>query len=308
LRNIQIDPAINLEELAKIAHAYGEVVGIALRNLAQCPIELNLMPKSSRKQQALARKKPYFVAALLSLVLVALAIGWLSYRITVDKREALNQFSAMLAQPEKRARELDTVLNRVEASKGEVDELTGWLESKIFWNELLSELRRKFIATEQLTEQKRGVDAGVWIEAVSTETSSGPAAGESKIAQEGGYSIQFTDPRVAERYRHLRHAPSLSGATGGVAPETGGQPSKSGELSIIKLTCRARNLMYVSPTANTDLMYDLQAQLRSSTNLFASEGPNSTQLIGTIPPVSISNLTFSFEVQLKLKQPLRLTL
>src|SRR4029078_3601965 len=79
LRNIQIDPAINLEELAKVAHAYGEVVGVALRNLAQCPIELNLMRKSSLKRQALAQKQPYFIAGLVSLVLVAFAVGWFSY-------------------------------------------------------------------------------------------------------------------------------------------------------------------------------------------------------------------------------------
>src|SRR5258708_15524262 len=44
-RNIQIDPSVNLEELAKVAHSFGEVVGLGLRNLAHCPIELNLMPK-----------------------------------------------------------------------------------------------------------------------------------------------------------------------------------------------------------------------------------------------------------------------
>ena len=35
LRNVQIDPAINLEELAKVAHSMGEVVGLGLRNLAR---------------------------------------------------------------------------------------------------------------------------------------------------------------------------------------------------------------------------------------------------------------------------------
>ncbi|HWH70670.1 MAG TPA: type IV pilus assembly protein PilM, partial [Candidatus Sulfotelmatobacter sp.] len=37
LRNVQIDPAINLEELARVAHSLGEVVGLGLRNLATCP-------------------------------------------------------------------------------------------------------------------------------------------------------------------------------------------------------------------------------------------------------------------------------
>ena len=36
LRNVQIDPSINLEELARVAHSLGEVVGLGLRNLARC--------------------------------------------------------------------------------------------------------------------------------------------------------------------------------------------------------------------------------------------------------------------------------
>ena len=35
-RNVQIDPAVNLEELARVAHSLGEVVGLGLRNLAHC--------------------------------------------------------------------------------------------------------------------------------------------------------------------------------------------------------------------------------------------------------------------------------
>src|SRR5882757_7238078 len=68
LRNVQIDPAINLEELARVAHSLGEVIGLGLRNLAHCPVELNLMPDSTLKWQSFNQKKPYFIAAVFSLV------------------------------------------------------------------------------------------------------------------------------------------------------------------------------------------------------------------------------------------------
>jgi len=68
LRNVQIDPAINLEELARVAHSLGEVVGLGLRNLAHCPVELNLMPESTLKWQSFNQKKPYFIATVLALV------------------------------------------------------------------------------------------------------------------------------------------------------------------------------------------------------------------------------------------------
>src|SRR6266550_4245724 len=77
LRNVQIDPAINLEELARCAHSLGEVIGLGLRNLAHCPVELNLMPESTLRWQAFNQKKPYFIATVFSLVLVIAAMGWL---------------------------------------------------------------------------------------------------------------------------------------------------------------------------------------------------------------------------------------
>src|SRR5260221_435882 len=67
-RNVQIDPSLNLEELSRVAHGLGEVVGLGLRNLANCPVEMNLMPESTLRWQALNQTKPYLLATLITLV------------------------------------------------------------------------------------------------------------------------------------------------------------------------------------------------------------------------------------------------
>src|SRR5437588_6559811 len=95
-RNIQIDPAIDLEELAKVAHSFGEVVGLGLRNVAQCPVEMNLMPKSSLKRQQFNQKKPYFIATVFSLVAVVLAYGGFYAQTAKIKREALDKISVQV--------------------------------------------------------------------------------------------------------------------------------------------------------------------------------------------------------------------
>src|SRR5579859_6657946 len=74
-RNVQIDPSVNLEELARVAHSMGEVVGLGLRNLAHCPVELNLMPDSTLNWIQFNQKKPYFIATVFSLVLVVFSSG-----------------------------------------------------------------------------------------------------------------------------------------------------------------------------------------------------------------------------------------
>ena len=83
-RNVQIDPAVNLEDLSRVAHSLGEVVGLGLRNLANCPVEMNLMPESTLRWQALNQKKPYLVATVFSLVLVTLAIGFLFQKLAAN--------------------------------------------------------------------------------------------------------------------------------------------------------------------------------------------------------------------------------
>ena len=84
-RNVQIDPAVNLEELARVAHSLGEVVGLGLRNLANCPVEMNLMPDSTLRWQAFNQKKPYFMVTVFSLVLVAFAVGFLFQELAQSK-------------------------------------------------------------------------------------------------------------------------------------------------------------------------------------------------------------------------------
>src|SRR5271170_6567816 len=85
-RNVQIDQSVNLEELSRVAHALGEVVGLGLRNLANCPVEMNLMPESTLRWQALNQKKPYLVATVFSLVLVTFAIGFLFQELAASKQ------------------------------------------------------------------------------------------------------------------------------------------------------------------------------------------------------------------------------
>src|SRR5215471_14726813 len=89
LRNIQIDPSINLEELARVAHSLGEVVGLGLRNLAHCPVELNLMPESTLSWQSFNQKKPYLIATVFSLVAVVAAVGLLFDKLASAKNDAL---------------------------------------------------------------------------------------------------------------------------------------------------------------------------------------------------------------------------
>src|SRR6516225_4422442 len=105
LRNVQIDPTINLEDLARVAHSLGEVVGLGLRNLAHCPVELNLMPETTLKWQSFNQKKPYLIATALSMVAVVAAIGLMFDKLAQAKQSALEKVQTELPpQEQKRTR------------------------------------------------------------------------------------------------------------------------------------------------------------------------------------------------------------
>src|SRR5713101_2958939 len=91
LRNVQIEAGINLEELARVAHSMGEVVGLGLRNLAHCPVELNLMPESTLNWQAFTPQNTYFIATVFSLVAVVAAMGFIFTQLADVRRKELDK-------------------------------------------------------------------------------------------------------------------------------------------------------------------------------------------------------------------------
>ena len=92
-RNVEIASSIPREELAKCAHFFGEVVGLGLRKLTKCPLEVNLLPRSIRGRQQMEQKRPYLAGAALSLLLVPLC--WWAY---TKKTTSLQQTQPRVCQ------------------------------------------------------------------------------------------------------------------------------------------------------------------------------------------------------------------
>src|SRR5689334_1844299 len=134
LRNVQIDPSINLEELARSAHSMGEVVGLALRNLAHCPVELNLMPDSTLKWQSFNEKKPYLIAAIFSLVVGVLAIGFLFDKLAAVKSDQLAQIKPELEQAQRRDQEFTKAYHTdLKKAKQDTEQVVGWMQDRFYW-------------------------------------------------------------------------------------------------------------------------------------------------------------------------------
>lgn len=311
-RNVQIDPSIDLEELAKVAHSFGEVVGLGLRNVAQCPVEMNLMPKSSLKRQQFNQKKPYFIASIFSLVAVVMAYGVFYQKTAEIKQEALDKISGQVQPLQQKQTELRAELDKLNKLKQESGQLAEWMEQRFFWADVLVELRRVMMQAETARkEAMTGVENGVWVESFTSATpglTAAPASAATEDETPSETRMQW-QKLMLERYGLLR--PSSPAVTEGetpaaaAAPTTAAKttPASTNEISTITVKCRGLNLKRHDPSANDKLAYAVQDALQASP-LFDKEG---TKLSGPIEQVDETNsVTFSFGVTLKFKKPMKL--
>ena len=192
-RNIQIDQSVNLEELSRVAHSLGEVVGLGLRNLANCPVEMNLMPESTLRWQALNQKKPYFAATVISLVLVLFAIGFLFNAIASNKEKAAEDLKPKVAELQAvKFDKFDKAYKSLQKAKTQSQQITTWLQDRFYWADFMANMRQALIRAEdstkkKLSAQKPGVETGVWIEQMTSDSALGSAG-----TQPPGVTTQYT--------------------------------------------------------------------------------------------------------------------
>src|ERR1035437_470912 len=330
LRNVQLDPAINLEELARVAHSLGEVVGLGLRNLAHCPVELNLMPESTLRWQSFNQKKPFFIATVFSLVLVILAMGFLFERLAGVKTAVLDKVKGDVGPEQTKEVKFKKGYADLKKTQEEVDQVVSWMRDRYYWADVLSELRQVLIRVEQTTKSKLRTDAGVWIEQYITAASRPEGEGTAGLESDAAPGAPGGDPAAMDAFRRRYglgpegrggmpappppaaepalagpEAPPAAGAAPGTLPSR--RKAKSGdtnEVATLTLTFRAVSLKEVSGQADSDkgIAYAVLQELQHSPLL--DPDPQETKTDSEV--TYDEGGTFTFRIIARLRRPLKL--
>jgi len=330
LRNVEIDPSINLEELQRVAHSLGEVVGLGLRNLAHCPVELNLMPASTLKWQSFNQKKPFFIASVLSLVAVVAAMGFLFDKLAGVKKVNLEKVQAEVQPLQVKSEQFQKVFRELQSSRNNADQVLSWIDDRYYWVDTMSEIRDVLIKVESSMKAKVRGETGVWMEqflttAPRTESDMGgmPAPG-SEAASAPAPAIPTMSTAEAEMFARrygirppgappgapppppaadaaAAPAPAVPAADGTAAPVAKSASANTNEVSKITVTFRAISLTKASAAANTELAFAVRDELRNSSKF----DPKETEFAGNISPDEPPG-TFTFPITIKLKRPLKL--
>ncbi|HEY1663265.1 MAG TPA: type IV pilus assembly protein PilM [Verrucomicrobiae bacterium] len=267
-RNVQIDPSLNLEDLAKVAHSMGEVVGLGLRNMANCPVEMNLMPDSTLRWRAFNEKKPYFLATLVLLALVAGAIGYLYQELAASKQTTITDLKPKEQTIESKVNRMKSVYNQLQTTEGQVNQVVTWLNDRYYWSDYLASLRGALIRSEndiqkKYAPEKPGILAGVWIEQML------PPGATVMATTQGDNSA---------------------------APTTT-------NTNALTLYCRAVDLQTMDPNANNvELVYAVAKELKAS----PAFDPNSVQPSAQISSVDPASGTFTFSITVAPANPLNM--
>src|SRR4029077_5778902 len=226
LRNVQIDPSINLEELARYAHSMGEIVGLGLRNLAQCPGELNLMPDSTLKWQSFNQKKPYLIATVFSLVAGVAGVAVLFDKLATNKSETLAETHAEVEKQKIPAQRFEAEYRALQKGTNDVARILGWMQDRYYWADVMKEVRGSLIKVEGGMKTLYRADTGIWIELYTTaaQTEEMASAMGAPPSPDGGVSAEAR-AALARRYGLTdRGAPPPPPPDAGAPPADGSNP------------------------------------------------------------------------------------
>ncbi|MGA3266620.1 MAG: type IV pilus assembly protein PilM [Verrucomicrobiota bacterium] len=281
-RNVQIDPSVNLEELARVAHSLGEVVGLGLRNLAHCPVEMNLMPESTLRWRAFNEKKPYLFSTVLSLALVAFAVGFLFQKLAESKEQQINRLQPEAARLAQKDTQFQAAFSRLETTQREAGQIMGLMQERYYWGDLLAGLRAALMRAESDVGKRYSTPAGIWVEQMNTMGNVSAAATPTPFFNNFG----------------MRPPPGVGGGNAGrPAPQAENNANNS-----IVLTCRAVDLSSADSAANNHVV-DAVVNALKAAPVF---DPASVQSSPTISSVDPMNRTFTFSITVSPRKPLNL--
>ncbi len=170
---IPLGPSIDRRRLSEVGHTFSEVVGLALRYSTICPVEINLLPKEVASQQSLVYKKPYFLGAMATLLLMFFLIDQSMVRANKETRKQLDAYKEVQAKYKPAYDEIKGAVGEAESAVAQVNDQNAFLMQRAKWPLILREIFR-------------ARPDNVWIDSIEPVFGDLPAIEQQSIVEEEG--------------------------------------------------------------------------------------------------------------------------
>jgi len=163
---VEIDQdTVDIAELEKVGHAFGQIVGLAIREVANCPLEMNLMPGTARLQQGLDRKKPYFYGAAACLVAAVWVGVYFNNTVHSAQNKEITELKGLNEIYKGPRDDISAEVGKLGELKKEAEQFNEWIGERFLWADVLQAVRQSMIKTEAEMRRSTGQQVGVWVAA-----------------------------------------------------------------------------------------------------------------------------------------------
>src|SRR2546426_5369235 len=143
LRNVAVAHSAPVEELTLSAHLLGELVGLALRSVSACPMELNLRSAIVLRRQALERRRPLFMMASAAVVLALLGWGFYYTRAAQVARSGVEKIGKINAPMHAAEAKIEKLRKQAASLDVVGGPLATAINDRFFWVEILEDLNAR---------------------------------------------------------------------------------------------------------------------------------------------------------------------
>ena len=185
LRNVAIADSAGVEEISRSTHLLGEPVGLALRAVTGCPMELNLRPASVMRRLELEKRRPFLITAAACFILGLL--GWGAYyaRAAHAVRHTTEKIQERVVAMKRLESQVNEVRKQTTALDSLATPLIAAINDRSFWAQIIEELNvrlpKEDIWITELVATSGGIPFGAPDGRIlRVETNLAPAASPSR--------------------------------------------------------------------------------------------------------------------------------
>ena len=143
LRNVTVSHSAPVTELTHSAHLLGELVGLALRSVSACPMELNLRPAVVVRRQELEKRRPFFVMAAAAVILALLGCGFYYTRAAQVARSGAEKIRNINAPMQTAEAKIEKLRKQATSLDALGSPLAAAINDRCFWTEILEDLNSR---------------------------------------------------------------------------------------------------------------------------------------------------------------------
>ena len=138
--NVAVSEQIPAEQVGAHACEMGQLVGLALRQLHTCPIEINLLPPKAEEEKKFKRKQPLFALAAAAVLLTLVAWALFYARMTGATERIRAQIDSRVAELSSVERQLKVAEDETAKVEGQIAKLTALEGRRGLWRNLLESI------------------------------------------------------------------------------------------------------------------------------------------------------------------------